>query len=205
MNMWRANAGSRQAMSRTEAAARSFVVPSNSACASSACARHNAPPATAPASTIGPNRSWRRRSPSRTPAVAHSPTSTAPTIWVGVGPSSPPDTASPAIASPTATGAARKHQAGFNSACTAATVERVPVRAAAGASAAATRFIGSSGLDSDLCGKGVTFAASGVPASPFRLPVRSSTCSVTRPAGRFRANVVGRSRRGRRRARTLTS
>ena len=32
--------------------------------ASSACARHRPPPATAPASTIGPNRSWRRRRPS---------------------------------------------------------------------------------------------------------------------------------------------
>ena len=104
--------GNSPSASRNATAARSWDV---SALATSACARHNTPAVTAPASTIGPSLSWRRRTPRDTPAAAHSATRIAPTICVAVGPLAPAATISPPMVSPTATGAARKHHAGFSS------------------------------------------------------------------------------------------
>ena len=80
------NAGSNVRPRRRAIAARSSVESSSRALATSASARQVTPPAIAPASTIGPSRSWRRRTPSATPAAAHSTTRITPTICVAVGP-----------------------------------------------------------------------------------------------------------------------
>ena len=206
--MWRANAGSRQAMSRTATAARSFVVPSNSACAASACARHNAPPATAPASTIGPRsvlaaakpeqrprrrptarRARRRRSGSasgrrlrRTRRARRSP---APRRRVRRGntrrASTPPAQPPPSNGCPSVRRRARRGRRPGSS---------VPVDS--------IRALRQGCHLRRLRGASITVWTAG----PIVATMAART--VTRPAGRFRANVVGRSRRGRRRARTLT-
>ncbi len=106
-----AMAGRSAADMRRPRSQKTDAAPSNVWCWSIAAASVPTPPTTAPARTIGANRSWRRRRPRASPAPAQRATMNGRTSSTGSG-SSPRATTAPATARATATGATSRQYAG---------------------------------------------------------------------------------------------